>query len=364
MSCSTTLTRDEALAERIFHAAIAALELHGIYLGRRLGLYAVLRERGAMAPGELARAAGIDARYAREWLEQQAVAGLLEVDDPAAPAEARRFRLPAEHAHVLLDEDHATYSAALAEMLAGVGGAIEQVVDAYRSGGGVEYARYGAAFRCGQGDVNRPVFGNDLVRRWLPSIADLDARLRAGGARIADVACGTGHSTIALANAYPAADVVGFDLDAASIDDARRHADAAGSRARFARADAVDLAAAGPFDLILVLESLHDMARPTEALAALRKALTPSGSLIVVDERVAERFTAPGDAVERIMYGWSIVHCLPASRCEHPSEALGTVLRADTVKRCAANAGFARCEVLPVEHPIFRVYRLREGEAS
>jgi predicted methyltransferase len=102
------------------------------------------------------------------------------------------------------------------------------------------------------------------------------------------------------------------------------------------------------------------MARPTDALAALRKALAPGGSLIVVDERVADRFTAPGDPVERIMYGWSIVHCLPASRCEHDSEALGTVLRADTVRRCAEAAGFARCEVLPIEHPIFRAYRLRE----
>jgi ubiquinone/menaquinone biosynthesis C-methylase UbiE len=286
---------------------------------------------------------------------------VLEVEDASAPEDARRFRLPAEHASVLLEEEHPTYSAALAEMLAGVGGAIERVVDAYRTGAGVEYAHYGAAFRCGQGDVNRPVFANDLVQRWLPEIADLEARLRAlPPARIADVACGTGFSTIALAKAYPDADVVGFDLDAASVEDARRNAEAAGSRARFARADAAELAAAGPFDLILVLESLHDMARPTDALAALRKALAPRGSLIVVDERVAERFTAPGDPVERIMYGWSIVHCLPASRCEHPSEALGTVLRADTVKRCATAAGFARCEVLPVEHPIFRAYRLRE----
>ena len=96
-------------------------------------------------------------------------------------------------------------------------------------------------------------------------------------------------------------------------------------------------------------------------MSAARLALLPFENLsFVVDERVADRFTAPGDAVERIMYGWSIVHCLPAARCEHPSEAL----RADTVRRCAANAGFARCEVLPVEHPIFRVYRLREGGTS
>ena len=365
MSCSNPLSRDEALAERIFHGALAALELHGMYLGRRLGLYAALRARGASTAGELARTAGIDARYAREWLEQQAVAGVLEVEDVAAAEEARRFHLPADHASVLLDEEHPTYSAALAEMLAGVGGAIERVVDAYRTGQGVDYVHYGAAFRDGQGDVNRPVFARDLVQRWLPALADLDARLRAQpAARVADVACGTGHSTIALGAAYPKAEVTGFDLDAASVEDARRNAERAGSRVRFARADATELAAAGPFELILVLEALHDMARPTEALAALRKALAPEGSVIVVDERVADRFSAPGDPVERIMYGWSIVHCLPASRCEPPSEALGTVLRADTVRRCAENAGFASCEVLPVEHPVFRVYRLREGAAS
>jgi 2-polyprenyl-3-methyl-5-hydroxy-6-metoxy-1,4-benzoquinol methylase len=119
------------------------------------------------------------------------------------------------------------------------------------------------------------------------------------------------------------------------------------------------MAADGPFDLVVVLEALHDMARPTRALAAFRAALAPGGSVLVVDERVAEAFVAPGDVIERMMYGWSIVHCLPVSMIEQPSEAIGTAIRPATVRRCASEAGFTRCEVLDIDNQLFRFYRLR-----
>jgi 2-polyprenyl-3-methyl-5-hydroxy-6-metoxy-1,4-benzoquinol methylase len=349
---------EERLTDRLFQAMIHTLELFGVYLGKRLGLYAALREKGPLTPSRLASAAGIAERYAREWLEQQAVAGLIAVDHPAKPAAERCYRMPAEHVGVLVDPDHAAHLAPFAEMAAGIGGALEHVIAAYRSGAGVPYEAYGAAFVSGQGGINRPAFQRDLTGSWLPAVPDLHARLSADPpARVADVGCGVGWSTLALARAYPRAQVVGYDLDAASIAAARARAAAEGLAVRFEQkgAEAVE----GGQDLIVVLEALHDMARPTKVLAAFRAALAPGGSVLIADERVGERFTAPGDDVERMMYGWSIVHCLPVSMVEQPSEAIGTAIRPEIVQRCARDAGFARCEVLPIDNPLFRFYRLR-----
>ena len=163
----------------------------------------------------------------------------------------------------------------------------------------------------------------------------------------------------ALARAYPDAEVIGFDNDGASVHDARELAAAQGVPVRFECRDAVSLADEGPFDLVLVLEALHDMSRPREVLAALRDTLTPGGSVLVADEKVADHFHAPGDDLERLMYGWSIVHCLPVSLAEQPSAAIGTVIREDIVRALARAAGFAQVDVLPVDAGFFRLYRLR-----
>jgi SAM-dependent methyltransferase len=348
----TTTDRTDVLVERLFGAALGALELYSVYLGAELGLYRELERGGPLTAGELAGRAGIAERYAHEWLEQQAVAGLLEADD-AAP-QARRYTLPDEHARVLADGADIAHVAPFAHMLAGIGGVLPRVAEAYRSGGGVPYEAYGRDFRHGQGHINRPAFTHELPSEWLAAMPDVVARLEHGGARVADVGCGQGWSTRALAEAFPHAQVDGHDLDPGSIADARRHAPGL----RFVEGDAGGLAAHGPYDLILILEALHDMARPAEALAAARAALAADGALLVVDERVADSFVAPGDEVERMMYGWSVTHCLPTQMAEQPSAALGTVMRASTVRELAARAGFARVDVLPVENDFFRLYRL------
>ena len=146
---------------------------------------------------------------------------------------------------------------------------------------------------------------------------------------------------MAVAQAFPEADVLGVDADVASIEDARKLAAERGIGARFEAADASELAGHGPFDGVLILEALHDMANPVEVLAAARAALAEGGSVVVADEAVADSFVAPGDDIERMMYGWSIIHCLPASMVEQPSAAIGTAIRADTVRELAADAGFA-----------------------
>ncbi len=352
-------TTKEALTTRLVESTIHALELYGIYLGKELGLYATLHARGPLTPGQLAESAGIARRYAREWLEQQAVAGLLHVAGAAGQPDDRRYSLPAEHVNALVNEEHPSHLAPLAQMVAGIGGALDRVVQAYRTGDGVAYPHFGAAFRRGQAGINRPAFVSDLVKAWIPSAPDIHAALKAGHLRVADVGCGVGWSTTAIARAFPNAEVIGFDLDEASVRDAREAAAAQGVSVRFECRDAVALADEGPFDLILVLEALHDMSRPREVLAALRDTLTPGGSVLVADEKVADHFHAPGDDLERLMYGWSIVHCRPVSLAEQPSAAIGTVIREDTVRALARAAGFADVEVLPVDAGFFRLYRLR-----
>ncbi len=355
MTTSATTSGTDALVDRLFASAIGALELCSIHIGWRLHLYEILAERGALSVAELAAHAGIDERYAREWLEQQAVAALLAVDDATAPADERRFSLPEGHAAVLADPDSAAFVLPFAPMLAGIGQALPEVVEAYKTGDGVAFERYGRDLREGQAAINRPAFLHELGG-WLASVDEIDSRLSAPGARVADVGCGLGVSTGAIARAYPLAVVVGVDADEASIEEARAASTEAG--VRFEVADAGGLAASGPYDLVCILEALHDMSDPVGALVAAREALAPGGRVFIADERVADAFVAPGDEVERIMYGWSVTHCLPASRAEAPSAALGTALRCGTVRSLAAEAGFARTDVLPIENDFFRFYVL------
>jgi methyltransferase family protein/winged helix-turn-helix protein len=346
------------LDERLIEATTATLELFGVYLGTRLGLYAAMARRGRLTAAELAEAAGIHPRYAQEWLEQQAVAGVLTVDDPAADAGARRYALPDAHVGAVADPTALDHVAPLAALVVGIASALDDVTAAYRSGSGVPYARYGDAFRQGQGAINRPAFTSALVEEWLPALGSPVERLATGG-RLADLGCGQGWSTIAVSRAFPGAEVLGIDSDAASISEARAAAAEHGVRARFECADAAELGKAGPFDVVLLLEALHDLARPVDVLAGARAALAADGVLLVADEAVAPAFTAPGDDLERMMYGWSITHCLPAAMAEQPSAAIGTVIREGTVRDLAGAAGFGRFEVLDVDGGFFRLYALR-----
>lgn len=346
------------LDHRIFEAAVASLEMLSIHLGRRLGLYGGVAAPGGVTADELATVAGIARRYAVEWLEQQAVAGFVTVDDPDAAASARRFRLSDEQRRAFVDPEDPAHVAPVADMVAGIGSVLDELAEAYRRGTGVPYARFGPHLRNGQGSINRPAYHASL-QDWLDATG-VGKRIATNGTgvRIADVGCGQGWSTIAVARAYPGAEVIGFDADAASIDDARRHAAAAGVEVTFQVLPAEAVADHGPFDVIVVLETLHDLAHPVDALVACRSALRRGGAVVVADEMVADHFTAPGDETERFMYGFSVLHCLPASLAEEGSAALGTVLRAATVHRIAADAGFNRCAEIDVPAGFFQIYEL------
>ena len=356
-SCPPPISGD-AIAERLFQSSIHTLEIFSIYLGKKLGLYEKLSEHGACTAEELAERADIDTRYAREWLEQQAVAGFLTARPTEGEDGTRRFAIPIEHEAVFVQENDLSYVSPFALMLVGVAGALPNVVEAYRTGSGVSFAAYGDDARIGQGAVNRPAYTHELTTHWIPSIPEVHKRLTQGNKRIADVGCGQGWSTIALAEAYPGCDVIGIDSDQASIDEARSLAQRRRSSARFSCDDASQIEHAGPFDLVVILEALHDMARPDLVLAGLRKKLGPNGVVLIADERVAEEFFAPGDELERMIYGWSVTTCLPASRENSDSLAIGTAIRPSVVKNLAKSAGFEQFDILDIQNDLFRFYQL------
>jgi len=362
MTTAADTSKTEAFVDRLFGATLGAIDVFAVYLGDRLGLYRALAKDGPATPPELAKRAGIHPRYAREWLEQQAVSEVLDVDDPAKPEDDRRYALPAAHAEALIDPESPFSIAPLARAFASIGVVLPNIMDAYRTGGGVAWADYGADGIEAQGDFNRPWLVHQFGAEYLPSVPDVHARLQADPpARVADVACGVGWAGIAIARAYPKVRVDGFDLDGSSIALANRNAADAGlaGRVSFQVRDAGDPANEGAYDLAVVIEAIHDLSRPVEALAAIRKMLAPGGAAIIADERVADEFTVPADPAERLFYGASIFLCLPAGMAEQPSAATGTVMRAGTMRRYAIEAGFTDVQVIEsIDHPFLRFYRL------
>jgi SAM-dependent methyltransferase len=352
----------DAFVERLLASTAGAFDIFTIYIGDRLGFYRSLAEHGAATAAELAARTGAYERYVREWMEQQTVAGILGVEDETAAAGARRYRLPAGHKEVLVDRDSLNYLAPLVQMVAGAVRPMHQVLKAYRSGKGVPYPYYGADFREGQAEMNRAMFLRQLGTEWLPSIADVHERLLADPpARVADVGCGGGWSAIGIAQAYPKVQVDGYDLDEASVALAQANVTEAGlgERVRIQRRDAADPSLRARYDLVTAFECVHDMSDPVGALRTMLGLARDGGAVIVMDERVGERFTAKGNEVEWMMYGWSVLHCLPVGKADGPSAETGTVMRAETLKQYAADAGFCDVEVLPIDSFFFRFYRLR-----
>ena len=358
------MPRDEeerdAFAEKLFRSALGYFEIFSIHLGAKLGLYRVLAEAGPMTSAEISERASIDDRYAREWLEQQATAGILRAE--FSEDGSARFELPAGHAEVLLDGDSLSFMGASVTQLMALRGVFDQVVDAFRNGGGVPYEAYGVDGVEGQGGSNRPIYLRTLPNEWLPAIPGIHERLSSSSpSRVVDVGCGTGWSSIAMATVYPNATVDGFDPDVTSIELARRNADASGvsDRVRFHTKDGAAVEADGPVDFATAFECIHDIAKPVDVLRAIRGSLDPSGAMLVVDERTRDTFTGEPDEREAYFYGWSIVDCLPSGMYEQPSAGTGTVMRPDVLQRYASEAGFTGFEVLPIEHDMFRLYLLR-----
>lgn len=348
-----------AFAEHVFSSVLGYFDVLSVNLGFRLGLYEAMADGEPFTSAQLAERAGIAERYAREWLEQQATAGFLHAD---VEGDAVRFSMSAAQAEVLLDRDSLSYMGASLFQVMSLPGAFDHVAEAFRSGGGVPYEIYGAVSVDGQGGANRPTLMTTLPNEWLPAIPSVHERLRSGPpARVLDVGCGVGWSSIAIANAYPKVTVDGIDPDHLSLQRARANAEQAGvtDRVRFHTVDAATLPIDVPVDFATAFECIHDMARPVEVLTAVRGALHDDGAMLVVDERTKETFTGEPDDLESYFYGWSVFECLPAGMAERPSEGTGTVMRPDTLRRYATEAGFGGFEILPIDHDAFRLYLLR-----
>jgi 2-polyprenyl-3-methyl-5-hydroxy-6-metoxy-1,4-benzoquinol methylase len=357
---SDDTTRRE-LAERIDAATLGLFDIATIFVGDRLGLYGALGSAGSMTPADLAAATGTRERFVREWCEQQAATGILVCDDPAVEPAARRFFLPTGHRAVLADRDGPEFAAGGMPGLVATLALLGDLPDRMRLDPGPPPSdAVEAAARDGRGEVNRPAFRH-LMAGWLASLPDIHARLAGSPpARVLDVACGAGWSSLAIATAYPDVRVDAIDLDETVIALARRHGAEAGldDRVSFRAADAADPGLEGPYDLVTCFEALHDMVDPVRVIGAWRRLMAPDGACLVIDLRAEPAFTAPAGRLERLAYGWSVVDCLPATMGSPGSAETGAVMRPATLERYALAAGFAGVESLEIEDPGWRFYRL------
>jgi SAM-dependent methyltransferase len=348
----------EEFTERVFTSILGMLEVLSMYIGDKLGLYAAM-SKGPITRDELARATGVQARYVGEWLEQQTVNGIIVADDAATPPDLRRYQLPPGHSEALLDTDSLAYMAAFIRLISAAGVQLPNLLDAYLTGGGVSWEQFGDDMRTGQAEMNRPFYLSLVGTEWFPSVPKLQSALE-GGARVADIACGEGWSSIAIAKAYSQVTVDGYDIDGPSIAQARRNAESEGvaDRVKFHHGDAAAIGPSDPYDVVVGFEFVHDLPHPVAVLSTMKSIVKPDGLVVVMDERVGEEFTGEVDDVERLMYGFSIFVCLPDSMSHSGSVATGTVIRPSTMDAYAKQAGYTGAEILPIENDLWRFYRL------
>jgi SAM-dependent methyltransferase len=351
----------EELVGRLFTAGVGSMHLLTVYLGVRLGLFRALVEGGPQRAAQLAASTGLDPWYVREWLQAQTIAGLVDAD--AEDLATATFTARDGVRETLVDETSPAYLGGLSYAAAAVGTVVPALVEVFHTGAGVPYSAYGPEAVIAQAALNRPAYVNELSSAWLPAIPDVHARLTDATrpARVADLGCGVGWAAIELAKSFPHIHVDGYDTDEASIAQARRNAVDHGvaGRVSFEVVDAKDGGYTGaPYDLVLFFECLHDMGRPVEALAAARNAVAPGGTVIVMDERCGETRPPAGDLTETFFAAASVLWCLPQSRVEPDCEAPGTVMRPAVFEQLARRAGWTGVEILPIEHPFWRFYRL------
>jgi SAM-dependent methyltransferase len=326
-----------AFVERAFDDFVAAISLPMVALGDRLGLYKAMAGAGALTPGELAARTGTAERYVREWLSQQAAGGYVRYDG----RDGGRFALPDEHAAVLADETSPMFLGGAFQLAFGYAHSARHVQEAFRTGEGVAYDHQDPDVFSGVERFYLPAYTANLTTAWIPALAGVPEKLQAG-ARIADVGCGHGVSTLLLAQAYPACQVVGFDSHAGSIERARERANAAGiaDRVRFEVASATEFP--GRHDLVLLLDCLHDMGDPEAACRHIRAALDPDGTLLIVDPLAGDRLEDNLTPLGRAYYAASTLNCVPTSLSQPGGRALGAQAGEARLRDVVMHAGFSR----------------------
>ncbi len=356
---------DEAAVEdfvgRVFDSVLGMMDAWSIYVGDKLGLYDALAA-GSRTRDELASETSTNWRYVGEWLEQQVTTGFLTVDDPSRPDSERVYSLPAEHAEVFCDRDSLNFLTPFVRLVTAGGMQMQSLVEAYRTGGGVSWEQFGEDMRTGQAEMNRPWFLQAIGTDWFPSAPAVQQKLVEQDTRVADIGCGEGWSSIALAQAYPGITIDAYDVDEASILAARHHASDAGvaDRIRFHHVDGKGIEAGNHYDVVTFFECVHDMPDPVSVLETANRIVKEDGVVVVMDEAVGEAFGEQTDEVERLMYGFSMFVCLPDGLSHDESVGTGTVMRPSKLAEYASSAGFERVSVLPIENDLWRFYQLHQ----
>jgi len=344
----------EQNVHRLLGAMTGAATTAMVAVGDQLGLYRALSDGGPATPDELAASTGTAERYVREWLSQQAAAGFL-----AYRAGDGRYVLPAEAAAVLAHEASPAFLAGGATITRGWFAGIDRLAQAFRTGAGIPWHEQDPAVFEGTERFFRPGYTASLTTEWIPALPGMAGRLAAGG-RVADVGCGHGAAAILLARAYPQAAICGYDSHDRSIAVARQRAGQAGlgGRIRFEPLDATSYPADG-FDLICLLDTLHDLGDPAAALAHARKALAPDGAVLVVEPNAADDYQANlASPLAPLSYAASTFQCTPAALAQPGGAALGAQAGPAAVRQLADEAGFSHFRQV-TQTPVNIVLELR-----
>lgn len=331
---------DEAKLNEFVHRALgdlgSALTASLVVIGDKLGLYRAMAAAGPVTSAELAARTETTERSVREWLSAQAAAGYVEYDPVS-----QRYTLPAEHAIALTDETSPACVLGGFQGMTAAMRAAPKVTEAFRTGHGVGWHEHDPDLFIGTERFFRPGYNAHLVSEWIPALDGVQAKLEAG-ARVADVGCGHGASTIILAQAFPRSTFVGFDYHAASIEKANARAAEAGlsDRVRFERATAKDYA--GTYDLVACFDCLHDMGDPTGAAAHVRQSLQPAGTWLLVEPFAGDHVEDNLNPLGRLFYSASTLVCTQASLAQEVGTALGAQAGEARLREVVTAGGFTR----------------------
>ena len=306
-----------------------------VLIGDKLGLYKAMADGVPVTPAELAERTGCRERYLREWLSQQAASGYVEYADGA-------FRLPPEQAMALAHDDSPAFIPGAFQLLSAIVHDEPRITECFRSGDGLGWHEHHHDLYEGTERFFRPGYLANLTSSWLPALDGVVAKLEAG-ARVADIGCGHGASTILMAQAYPRSTFVGSDYHEGSIEAARRAAERAGvaDRVMFEVASAKDYGG-GPFDLVCVFDALHDMGDPVGAARHTRSQLAPDGTWLVVEPFAGDSLEENLTPVGRVFYAGSTMLCTPASLSQEVGLALGAQAGEARLRKVASEGGLRR----------------------
>ncbi len=314
----------------------ASLHAGLVVIGEKLGLYKAMAKAGKpLTPGELAEQTETNERYVREWLCSQAAGGYVSYD-----AETKRFFLSEEQAFALADESSPAYLPGAYLLSVSTLRSVPEISERFRTGKGFGWHEHDAGLFRGTEMFFRPGYAANLVNSWIPALSDVEAKLK-NGAKVADVGCGLGASTILMAQAYPKSEFVGFDYHDKSIDMARQRAVEGGveERVKFEVATAKNYSGDG-YDFVTFFDCLHDMGDPVGAAKHVRKSLAKDGTWMIVEPFANDRLEENLNPVGRIYYSASTMLCTPASLSQEVGLALGAQAGEARLREVVTEAGF------------------------